>query len=605
MSNSRTKSIIFYAISISIPFVLLIILELGLRASDYGKDYPLFIPANALPSYMQPNENVINRFFPTPQFAPKVSPDTQYFLANKPQDSFRIVVQGGSTAAGFPYGRWGSLSGMLQQRFKRLYPERNIEIINTAMASVNTYTMLDFVDEIIQIEPDLVLIYAGHNEYLGVMGVGSAFASKGGREATLLYLKLKEFKIYRLVESVYYKVFTSGETEKTDERTLMAKVAREKEIPYGSELYQQGVAQFAGNMSLLLDKYEKADIPVVLGNLVSNEQDQIPFSAIKDIDEKSILSWQNMDLQARQTRLKKLTLSTSNLTNTDSQNLFELAYHHYFMAEYGLAQKYFSQAKDLDLLRFRAPEEFNQIIQKLSARPLVALADVQARIRQDAQNGIIGNKHILEHLHPTARGYFMLADAFTQRIISSDQLGVIRQDSLEDAWQEMPITVADKQFAEYKIARLTSDYPFRLTPVKVPQPSDNGIEGQAVRDRIGGEDWLSLNRKLLPLYQRAKNLPEAALISGLLADALPNNYNLSYIAGLTYKKASNLALSLYYLNRALKMNPTSISGNLSIAQNYFLMGQTEKSMLHLQYVKKHQPDHPAIDRLIEMVAKQL
>ncbi|MFT5674263.1 MAG: tetratricopeptide (TPR) repeat protein [Paraglaciecola sp.] len=604
MTNSRNKSIIFYAISISIPFLLLFVLELGLRTTEYGTDYPLFIPAKALPGYMQPNDNVINRFFPGPQFAPKVSPDTQYFLENKPRDSFRIVVQGGSTAAGFPYGRWGSLSGMLQQRFKRLYPEKNIEIINTAMASVNTYTLLDFVEEIIQIEPDLVLIYAGHNEYLGVMGVGSAFASKGGREATLLYLRLKNLKIYRLVESAYYKIFTSDVTEKTDERTLMAKVAREKEIAYGGELYRQGLQQFEGNMSLLLDKYAKADIPVVLGNLVSNEQDQIPFSAVKEIDEKSILAWQNMDLVTRQKRLRKLTPSASSLANTNSQSTFELAYHHYFMGEYDLAQKYFSQAKDFDLLRFRAPEAFNKIIQKLSARPSVALADVQGKIRQDTQNGIIGNKHVLEHLHPSARGYFMLADAYVQQIISSELLGANHEISLEKAWQEMPITQADKQFGEYKIARLTSDYPFRLTPIKVAKPSGNSIEAQALRDRIGGEHWLSLNRKLLPLYQRAKNLPEAALISGLLADALPNNYNLSYIAGLTYKKANNLAISLYYLNRALKMKPGSISGNLSIAQNYFLMGQAEKSMQHLEFVKKNKPDHPAIDRLIETVSKQ-
>jgi tetratricopeptide (TPR) repeat protein len=604
MSSSRRKSIIFYTISISLPFVLLFVLELGLRVSDYGEDYPLFIPAKALPGYMQPNEDVINRFFPGPQFAPKVSPDTQYFLADKPNDSVRIVVQGGSTAAGFPYGRWGSLSGMLQQRFKRLYPEKNIEIINTAMASVNTYTLLDFVNEIIQIEPDLVLIYAGHNEYLGVMGVGSAYASKGGREATLLYLKLKDLKIYRLVESIYYKVFTPGVTEKANERTLMAKVAREKEIAYGSELYQQGLQQFEGNMSLLLDKYAKADVPVILGNLVSNEKDQIPFSAVKDINEKSIVVWQNMQPASRQKRLDKLTISATSLADTDSQSLYELAFHHYFRDDFSSAQEYFSHAKDLDLLRFRAPEAFNQIIHKLSARSLVTLADVQGRMRQDTRVGIIGSKHILEHLHPSTRGYFMLADAFVQQIIESDLLGVSDEISLVESWQEMPVTQADKLFGEYKIARLTSDYPFRLAPIEVANPSDSGIEGQALRDRIDGEDWLTLNRKLLPLYQREKNFPEAALISGLLADALPNNYNLSYIAGLTYKKAGNLAISLYYLNRALKMNPASISGNLSIAQNYFLMGQAEKSMQHLEFVKKNTPDHPAIDKLIEMVSKQ-
>ena len=271
MKTSQHRKISFYIIALLLPILFLLLVEGSLRLANYKPTEPLFIESTALRGYLQPNENVIHRFFARADLAPNVSPDTQYFLKDKPTDSLRIVVQGGSTAAGFPYGRWGSLSGMLQQQFKRLYPDKDIEIINTAMASVNSYTLLDFVEEIIQIDPDVVLIYAGHNEYLGIMGVGSAYASRGGRAANLLYLKFKNLKLYRLVESFYYSVFSgSSDTQdasQLDERTLMARIAKDKNIPYQSDVFKAGIEQFKGNLSLILDAYQHAGIPVVIRRL--------------------------------------------------------------------------------------------------------------------------------------------------------------------------------------------------------------------------------------------------------------------------------------------------------------------------------------------------
>ena len=132
------KQLSFYLILIATPFVILLLLELGLRLSSFGNEYPLFIekPTAKKQSslYLQPNPKVINRYFADENLAPNVSPDTVYFKKEKSKESFRIFIQGGSTAAGFPYGRWGSLQGMLEQRFKRLYPNKEIEVINTAMA---------------------------------------------------------------------------------------------------------------------------------------------------------------------------------------------------------------------------------------------------------------------------------------------------------------------------------------------------------------------------------------------------------------------------------------------------------------------------------------
>ena len=107
MTHTPVKKISFILITLLLPFGILLIIEGLLVVSNFGNAYPLFIDKvskNASVKYLQPNPDVIQRYFSEPRFAPNVSPDTVYFSKQKPNDSFRIVIQGGSTAAGFPYG---------------------------------------------------------------------------------------------------------------------------------------------------------------------------------------------------------------------------------------------------------------------------------------------------------------------------------------------------------------------------------------------------------------------------------------------------------------------------------------------------------------------
>ncbi len=610
MSLPASKKRLYYGIAIVLPFLILLAIEWALRWANYHPEPALFFPAKGMHGYLQPNEAVIQRFFAAPELAPNVSPDTQYFLAEKPADSIRIVVQGGSTAAGFPYGRWGSLSGMLQQQLKRLYPEKNIEIINTAMASVNSYTLLDFVDEIVQIEPDMVLIYAGHNEYLGIMGVGSAYGSMSSRASTLLYLKLKSLKIYRLVEQVYYAAFSSSKDSQIspglDERTLMAQIAKDKDIPLGSAVFNQGIEQFEGNLSLILDQYQSHGIPVVLGNLVSNEEDLIPFSAIESLSETYLqeLSAQPVsDLHSRQAELTRVI--EQGISNNLAANYFELGKVQVRLGDYQQAQNSFQQARDLDTLRFRAPSLFNSVIQSLVQRTGVYLADVESAMRQDSKQGIIGKGHMLEHLHPTVRGYFVLSRAFLDSMVEHKLLPKSAWDNVDRQWLAQPVSEVDAAYGEFKVRTLTADYPFTAEPIEVSVPTDNSITSQYAIARIKGESWLALNQSLVETYQKQGNFSQAALIAGLLADALPNQGQLTYVAGMLYKRLGDLPLSIHHLKRAIDINPENVPAYLSVAQNWFEMGQYQQSLTWLQKAKERQPDHPQIDQFIVLVKSKL
>ena len=595
-----------------LPFIILLLIEGVLVVTNFGHSYPLFIDKvsqDKSVQYLQPNPDVIHRYFLEPRFAPQVSPDTVYFSKQKPNDSFRIVIQGGSTAAGFPYGRWASLQGMLEQRFKRLYPDKNIEIINTAMAAVNSYTLLDFVDEIIAQQPDLVLIYAGHNEYLGIMGVGSAIAGKGGRLATLLHLAVKDWRLYQLLQRVYSKVMLAEQVPQRADKSLMSQVAAEKDIALDSELFAQGVEQFSENMSLLLAKYQAAGIPLVLGNLVSNENGQVPFSSVGDVD------WLAKRREAAAAKDSSPLFSSN--SEIPSQGIaahyFEYGLHMQAQGRFSEAKQAFVLAKDHDLLRFRAPSQFNDIITQLAKEYQTGLVDVQALFAEHSEGGIIGNPLMLEHLHPTIEGYFLLAEAYSDYIVEQKLLGTAANFSLEQARQDIPLTKLDALYGEFTVRKLMNDYPFTAPNMQgnktIDLPESRAFEKQALIKRIESKDWLAVQKGLLIAYQERNETLEAAKIAAALSTAMINNHQASYIAGQLYTELKDWQLASYYHQKALLVNTDNITYQVALAKDYFFLRQYAKSLGLLQEADAlagdNSPQKKAIAQYIKQVNKQL
>lgn len=576
-SNVDQKRPVFYLIAILLPFVLLLILEGLLRISGFGKEYPLFVPSNYSQEYLQPNPEVVKRFFHQARFAPPVGPDTFLFRKNKDPKSIRIVLMGGSTAAGFPYGRFGSPAGMLNQRIKAQFPDSHVEIISVAMASINSYALLDFVDEVIEIEPDAVLIYAGHNEYLGVMGVGSVYASNGSHAANLLFLKLKDWRIFQLIQSIYYALIkTPVDVDHSDgSRTVMASVAKEKAIAFDSALFAQGSEQFKQNLIAIQSALQNAKVPLYLSTIASNEMDLPPFSSSSNPDAEQLIDRakprSNRRIIQQGVKLLESGDTSADLAYAVAQAMFD--------ENDKRALEFFTLAKDYDLLRFRAPSSFNRIIQEIaengpSSGPSTFLVDSEAAIRDDSTDKIIGAKHMLEHLHPTPRGYFLIADSFYRRLLGNrffNQLAAAKptiSDPLltEQAWRNMPLSRVDQLVGEYKISTLTSDYPFTNNKIDVAAPKSDTLMQKIAKRRIEGEPWITTQQELLVIIQQQNNMSEAAKAAGLLYDALPNETEAARVASLLYLEINELGFAEFYARRALL---NSIK-NDKINANYYL-----------------------------------
>lgn len=123
-------------------------------------------------------------------------------------------------------------------------------------------------------------------------------------------------------------------------------------------------------------------MPVLASELVSNVRNHRPFAAVHEGDQLSadvIFEWAKL---------------------LDKEQM------------HGMARTAYYWAKDMDGLRFRASEEFNDVIHQVAAEFKVPVVPMKSYFEAASPQGIIGPNLMLEHLHPNSDGYLVMSEAF-------------------------------------------------------------------------------------------------------------------------------------------------------------------------------------------------
>ncbi len=90
----------------------------------------------------------------------------QRFPRAKPSGAFRIFCIGGSTTHGRPYDDRTSFCGWLRELLPAVDASRPWEVINAGGVSYASYRSALLMEELVEYEPDLFIVYSGHNEFL-------------------------------------------------------------------------------------------------------------------------------------------------------------------------------------------------------------------------------------------------------------------------------------------------------------------------------------------------------------------------------------------------------------------------------------------------------
>ncbi len=319
--------------------------------------------------------------------------------------------------------------------------------------------------------------------------------------------------------------------------------------------FMEGVDQFRTNMNGTLQLFNEHHIPVFVSNLVSNEKDIKPF--ISQLPGNSNL--QNFKV-AFDSGLNNFTHKNypQAISYFDNANHFfsNNADCNYYLGMSFLtegksasAKTYFTAAEDLDMLRFRAPHQMNDIIDSLCKNYQYAhLVDAKSLFEKFSSDNIIGDELILEHVHPNLKGYALLSEAFYKTMEAQGIIKVEAENemSFDDLLQTMPVTSVDSLTGAYKIFNLKRMWPFAKDTVAKKDTLNVITEEEQLAYNIAfnHKSWHEAINDLYDYCIHKQDLPDAKKVTEALVLEYPDD-------PLLYEKAANLCGQLKDFNNAL------------------------------------------------------
>jgi len=533
----RKKYPFYYnIILLFIPFFAIFLLEFSLNYFNYGREYNQWEVIDN--QKMMLNTEIAFRYFYQTESIPYPSQDL--FDIRKKPGAIRVFIIGGSSAAGYPFSPNGSIAKYIRKRLQLVLPHKPIEVINCAMTAINSYALLDMLPGVIEQKPDLILIYAGHNEYYGALGTGSLETLGNSRGLVNFMLAINHYKSIQFLRDGIQSIVQLFSSDEKRTGTLMSRMAKEQSIELNSDTYQTGIDQFEGNLREMLRMTKEANVKVILSDLPSNLKDLPPFISIDRFENKS------------------------------ANAAYELANDVLDSGQKEDALKLFYMAKDLDALRFRAPSDINRVIDKLAKEFDYPTIKADSTFNALSDDGIVGNNLMTDHLHPTLEGYQIIGRLFYDKMLSEKYLPssskIAERSSDQDAYvvANYDFTNLDKTIGKYRITLLKNDWPF----VKNQGSSKNVFNKLNIKSYSDSLALMVLENKI-PWEKAHRNLANRFLKKGDIDNYLKEMDNIIFqypfiydyydwvINNLLERKMFDRALP--YLVKYDKLTPTAFA----------------------------------------------
>jgi lysophospholipase L1-like esterase len=428
--SSRRRAL-FFTVTILSPLIIIAGLEGILRLAWPSGAMPAFDHVHrAGADYLIPGQRVGRRYFAAEQYPP--TPPVDLLAAGKPKRAFRLIVLGESTAAGFPFPPNGSFSRLLRDALRDVLPADSVEVVNLGIAATNSYTIVDLASEVIDRRPDAVLIYGGHNEYYGALGVASTIGAARSPVIVRTYLRALRLRTVALLRAgMTAAMRLSRPPTDSAVATFMESVARDQQIEYGGPAYQAGLEQFRGNLDIALTRFARAGVPVFIGSIASNTRDQPPFASP---------------------------------SNGPARATFDSACTLLAAGDTAAAGRLFVRARDLDVIRFRAPSAVDDVIREVARSHHAHYVPVAERFAAASPGGITGHELFLEHVHPNQHGYALLAETFFDALSDARFLGHEARLGRLQRWSDyeagMQLTPLDSLIVLHTVRTVTTRWPF-------------------------------------------------------------------------------------------------------------------------------------------------
>lgn len=483
----------------------------------------------------------------------------QQFPVDKARGTVRIFCVGGSTTFGRPYGDATSFCGWLRALLPVADPSRSWELVNAGGVSYASYRVALLMEELADYDPDVFIIYTGHNEFLerrtyrdiiaiprAVRGVGAL--ANHLRLATVIRAAAKRLE---------------GKAPAPDATVLNQEVTTLLDESIGPEAYDRDddlrdkvLQHFRFNLARMIDIARAAGAKPVLVVPASNLRSCTPFKSVLRDDLNASERAQITALVRQGVASVQAGDSAAALKATDDalaidDRVAEL----WFMrgraleqlGRYDEARVAFGRAKEEDICPLRALAEVPQIVREVAADRGVTVVDFEALAVTHAPHGIPGDDLFLDHVHPTIEGNRLLAL------------------QLLDALADDEIVSPGPDWGEAAIAAVTERVESSLDPL------DHALALMKLSKVLG---WAGKIREAYQLAQRS-------------VERYPGDSRIQYQAGLTADRLNRLdeAIAHYSQAVAIQADADLPHGDLGVA--LLRKGRTSEALEHLRLAVRH------------------
>ncbi|HOQ31259.1 MAG TPA: SGNH/GDSL hydrolase family protein [Candidatus Hydrogenedens sp.] len=300
----------------------------------------------------------------------------QRFLKNKPSGTLRIFFLGGSSV-NYVHYELPNLSERLKENLKPKY--KNVEIINCGGLSYGTHRLVLIAREIVNYEPDLVMIYSGHNEFEEIEQLHLARIQSTKLQKILYSSAMMRFIRDRIA------TYQISQLEKEHNRRILAQSLPDAGKGWNHVFTPQEIAErmekYKNNLNEIIQLCKEKNIKVIIAT--------VPSNYIKpNLIGKSAEEYEQVLQLIREEKYKEV---------------------------YELGRKIIRETSP----RHQSSDLENNIVRELAETNHIPLADVLSAVEQAEPHHIPGETLFNDHCHLNPEGNKIMIHTFEEKILQA------------------------------------------------------------------------------------------------------------------------------------------------------------------------------------------
>lgn len=489
----------------------------------------------------------------------------QRFTARKADGVYRIVCLGGSTTYGRPFYDATSFPGWLRALLPAAQSSRRWEVINAGAISYASYRALGVMEEMARYDPDLFVVYTGHNEFL------ERRTYDGLSKSPSLLTDTASLVNRTRMATVVRKAFDLAGVKRAEAGHRAPVLGEEtKSIPInavGPEAYHRDdamsaevVRHFRASLERMVRIARSVNAGILFVVPGSNLADFAPFRSEHRAAMTSgeLSEWNRHEVAGRGLaaagKHAEAVLEFERAEAIDDRFAalwFEKARSLRALGRHDMAREAYRRAKDEDVCPLRAIGPLVRTVREVALSEGSCSVDFEVLVDQRSEQGLPGRGMFHDHVHPTVEANRHLALAILECLVGR---GVVRPQS---TWNDAAI---------------------QQVVASVEAGIDRQVHAQQLRLLAAMLGWL----------QQPDEARFQAELSLQLSGPTPQAYeDLVRV----FKANDGAALAAEYLRKAAEAVPDSAAVRFQLAVAQLEAGRVDEALVQLEAVLKVDPNH--------------